>query len=204
MKIVIVDYGMGNVHSIVGAMSYLGFSDVAISNHNEQILGADRLILPGVGNFARAIQNIKSLDLDKSLSLAHSEKSIPILGICLGMQLLGLSSTESGTNQGLGYFNGTVTRFESGTLAVPHVGYNQVSHTGSMRIFEGIKNNSDFYFTHSYYLKDYEIKNVVSQTKYDLDFVSSVNKGNVYGVQFHPEKSQSNGLQILKNFYERC
>ena len=201
MKIVIVDYGMGNVHSIVGAMSYLGFSDVAISNHNEQILGADRLILPGVGNFARAIQNIKSLDLDKSLSLAHSEKSIPILGICLGMQLLGLSSTESGTNQGLGYFNGTVTRFESGTLAVPHVGYNQVSHTGSMRIFEGIKNNSDFYFTHSYKMQSGQ-DHSLAFCDYGDRFVSAFESDSIAGVQFHPELSQLNGLKLLKNFVE--
>ena len=126
--------------------------------------------------------------------------------MCVGFQILFSSSNEHGYYEGLKLLEGNFINFKEKkkNIKVPHVGWNECNIINKNQLFNDIKNNSDFYFTHSYYLKDYEIKNVVSQTKYDLDFVSSVNKGNVYGVQFHPEKSQSNGLQILKNFYERC
>ena len=126
--------------------------------------------------------------------------------MCVGFQILFSSSNEHGDYKGLELLKGNFVNFKDKdiNIKVPHVGWNECDIINKNQLFHGIKNNSDFYFTHSYYLKDYNIENVVSQTKYELDFVSAINKENIYGVQFHPEKSQSNGLQILKNFYERC
>lgn len=201
MKIVIVDYGMGNIHSLLGALTYLGYFDINVSNQNEEILSADRLILPGVGNFARAMQNINSLNLKETLRIAKEDYQIPILGICLGMQLLGLSSTESGLNKGLGFFNGTVTRFKSDILAIPHVGYNQVHNDESMRLFNGIKDKSDFYFTHSYkMLSDQNYS--LAYCNYVENFVCAFEADCIAGVQFHPELSQHNGLKLINNFLE--
>ena len=201
MKIVIVDYGMGNIHSIVGALTFLGYKNNVISNTRDEIISADRLILPGVGNFGRAIQNISLLGLDKTLEDAQKNNQIPILGICLGMQLLGMSSTESGINKGLEYFNGKVTRFKLDNLTIPHVGFNQVNHGGSMRIFNEIEDGSDFYFTHSYKMLS-DQKHSLAYCDYGSNFVCAFESELVAGVQFHPELSQHHGLKLIKNFLE--
>jgi glutamine amidotransferase len=201
MKIVIVDYGMGNIHSIVGALTFLGYKNNVISNTRDEIISADRLILPGVGNFGRAIQNISLLGLDKTLEDAQKNNQIPILGICLGMQLLGMSSTESGINKGLEYFNGKVTRFKLDNLTIPHVGFNQVNHGGSMRIFNEIEDGSDFYFTHSYKMLS-DQKHSLAYCEYGSNFVCAFESELVAGVQFHPELSQHHGLKLIKNFLE--
>jgi len=150
MKIVIVDYGMGNIRSIITTLNYLNVDDVILSNNKYDLEGADRIILPGVGNFDKAIKQINNIGLDVSLGNIVREKQTPLLGICLGMQLLGLSSTENGFNNGLSYVNGEVTKFESSQVKVPHVGFNQVDVNPNSKLFEGIKSGSDFYFTHSF------------------------------------------------------
>ena len=201
MKLVIVDYGMGNITSIIGALNYLGIHDVTLSNNSDVLNNADKLILPGVGNYATAIAKIKRLELDKQLEEQVLYKKKPILGICLGMQLLGQSSTESGFNHGLCLVDGVVDKFCNDELKVPHVGFNQVKPTQKSRLYEGIEDNSDFYFTHSFkMLTDKSIGQ--SLCNYGEDFIASFELDNVSGVQFHPELSQKNGLRLIKNFIE--
>ena len=201
MKIVIVDYGMGNLRSITGALHFLGYPNVLVSSEKETILSADRLILPGVGNFGTAISNIRNLEVDLLLQASAFQRNTPILGICLGMQLLGCSSTESGYNEGLSFFNGSVDFFNDINLPVPHVGFNQVACQPEMRLFHGIENNSDFYFTHSYKMTCAG-ERFVSTCDYGGEFICGFEKNNIAGVQFHPELSQKNGLTLLKNFVE--
>ena len=201
MKIVLIDYGMGNLRSLIGALQHLGYDDIVVSKDKKVIETADRIILPGVGNFGTAIVNIKSLQLDLILKESASERKTPMLGICLGMQLLGMYSTETGFHQGLGHFDGSVEMFDTTDLAVPHVGFNQVEHSHDMRLFRDISSNSDFYFTHSYKMRSVE-NNLLSWTDYGGRFICGFERDNVAGVQFHPELSQINGLKLIKNFIE--
>lgn len=199
MKIVIIDYGMGNIKSITSALKYLGVKEVTVSNELSQIMSADKLILPGVGSFAKAMTNIKDLHLDEYLKEAVLAEKKPILGICLGMQLMGKSSTEDGYTEGLEFVPGIVERFQEKDLKVPHVGFNQVSSPLASRLYDGLKESSDFYFTHSYRMHcDSDINQ--SYCDYEKEFVASFEVGNIAGVQFHPELSQTNGLKLLDNF----
>lgn len=201
MKIVIVDYGMGNISSIVSALRYIGVEDIKVSHDFDLLSQADKLILPGVGNFAMAIEKIEELGLDEKLKQLVNEQSKPILGICLGMQLLGLSSQENGFNKGLGIIQGVVEKFFQADLKVPHVGFNQVLTMQNSRLYNEIGTNPDFYFTHSFRMNTLsEIGQ--SYCNYGSDFVASFELDNVAGVQFHPELSQNNGLKLLKNFIE--
>ena len=132
--------------------------------------------------------------------------NIPILGVCVGFQVLFDKSYEFGENKGLSYLEGEIESFKkySKNIKIPHVGWNECKIVNENKLFDGIKNNSDFYFTHSYLLKNLNDNFVLTETKYDINFISSINKDNIYGVQFHPEKSQSSGLRLLKNFNENC
>ena len=201
MKIVIVDYGMGNTRSLRGALSYLGQDNVEVASCGETILSAKRLILPGVGNFGSAMANIASLNLKSVLQQAIIDESIPVLGICLGMQLLCRSSTESGLHDGLNLFDADVTHLGDIGLPVPHVGFNQVRSDGTMRLFSGIANDSDFYFTHSYKM-DAGKDSSLAHCSYGVKFACGFEQGNIAGVQFHPELSQKSGLRIINNFLE--
>lgn len=201
MKIAIVDYGMGNIKSIISALKYLGVTDIIVSNDSKILKDSDKLILPGVGSFNQAMQNIKTLALDKSLKSMALDTKKPILGICLGMQLLGQSSTEDGLMGGLCFIDGLVTKF-SVAERIPHVGFNQVITNSDARLFNGIHQGSDFYFTHSY--KMTSTKNInQSECEYGEKFIASFEADNIAGVQFHPELSQTNGLKLLKNFLEK-
>lgn len=201
MKLVIVDYGMGNITSIISALNFLGVDDVIVSNKSDVLNRADKLILPGVGNYATAISKIRKLNLDNHLEELVISKKRPILGICLGMQLLGCSSTESGLNHGLSLVKGVVDKFCNNELKVPHVGFNQVIPTQKSRLYSGIEGNPDFYFTHSFkMLSDSCIGQ--SLCTYGESFIASFELENVAGVQFHPELSQKNGLHLIKNFIE--
>jgi glutamine amidotransferase len=201
MKLVIVDYGMGNISSIVSALRYIGLEDIQVSHDYEILSQADKLLLPGVGNFAMAIAKIEELGLDEQLKQLVVVQKKPILGICLGMQLLGLSSDESGYNKGLGIIPGVVEKFLNTELKVPHVGFNQVITTSVSRLYNGLGCKPDFYFTHSFRMNSTsEIGQ--SHCNYVADFVASFELGNIAGVQFHPELSQNNGLKLLKNFIE--
>ena len=198
MKITIVDYGMGNIYSLQSALKFLGYDSIC-SNKSEDIINADKIILPGVGSFKIAMDNIIKLKIDKSIKIAVKEHNIPILGICLGMQLLGVSSTEDGFSKGLNLFEGKVTKFTDQSVKIPHVGFNNVYYPDNSTLYKGIKMNSDFYFVHSYKMKTNKIKGI-GYTSNGENFVASFEQGNIFGTQFHPEKSQTNGLLLLKNF----
>jgi glutamine amidotransferase len=199
MKLVIVDYGMGNIRSIVTTLNYLNVNDITVSDSLQDLEKADKIILPGVGNFGKAINQIRSKQIDKYLDEAVLSSGKPLLGICLGMQLLGMSSSEHGENKGLGYVNGVVTKFDNTLIKVPHVGFNQVNPNKNSKLFDGISDDADFYFTHSYRMHSEDNINQ-SFCNYQNDFVAAFEVGNLCGVQFHPELSQFNGLRLLKNF----
>jgi glutamine amidotransferase len=199
MKLVIVDYGMGNIRSIVTTLNYLNVNDITISDSLQDLKKADKIILPGVGNFGKAINQIRSKQLDKYLDEMVLSNGKPLLGICLGMQLLGISSSEQGENKGLGYVKGVVTKFDNTHVKVPHVGFNQVNPNKNSKLFDGISADSDFYFTHSYRMHSDDNINQ-SLCNYQNNFVAAFEVENLCGVQFHPELSQFNGLRLLKNF----
>ena len=199
MKIVIVDYGMGNIKSITSALKYVGIDDIILSNKYADIKSADKLILPGVGSFAKAMINIKNLELDNILEDIVLNEKKPILGICLGMQLLSKSSNEDGLNDGLGFISSEVRKFDIENLKIPHVGFNQVDFNTNSKLYQGLDNLSDFYFTHSFQMQSKE--NLEQSTcHYGSDFIASYEVDNIVGVQFHPELSQTNGLKLLDNF----
>lgn len=199
MRIVILDYGMGNIKSIYSTLKYLGVENIVLSNKQNEISIADKIILPGVGSFAKAMENIKNRKIDQILMEQIGIKKKPILGICLGMQLLGMSSTEDGLTEGLGYINANVTRFEEESIKIPHVGFNQVLPNHKSILYNNIGPLPDFYFTHSYRMaSDIEINQSICN--YGKNFIASFEYQNIFGVQFHPELSQGNGLKLLKNF----
>ena len=199
MKIVIVDYGMGNIKSINSALKYVGIDDILLSNKYADIKSADKLILPGVGSFAKAMLNIKKLEIDSILEDIVVNEKKPILGICLGMQLLSKSSNEDGLNNGLGFISSEVRKFNINNLKIPHVGFNQVDFDNSSKLYDGLDNLSDFYFTHSFQMQSEQNIGQAS-CNYGFDFIASYEMDNIVGVQFHPELSQTNGLKLLDNF----
>jgi imidazole glycerol-phosphate synthase subunit HisH len=199
MKIVIIDYGMGNIMSLVSTLKYIGVEEVILSSDFEIINSADKIILPGVGSFGKAINQIRQNKIDTYLNEIVLVNKTPILGICLGMQLLGSFSTEDGNNDGLGYVKARVTEFNNSIVKVPHVGFNQVKVNSNSKLFEGVIDDSDFYFTHSYRMHS---ESNINQTicNYQDDFIAGFELDNICGVQFHPELSQFNGLRLLNNF----
>ena len=202
-KVVILDYGMGNLRSIARACKEVKL-EAKISNKIDDVLDADALILPGVGSYARAMTNIKKLGLDRTIKLAV-ENNKYLLGICLGMQLLMDYSLEFEKCNGLGLISGHCEGFNKDNVKVPHVNWNKIQTKSSIEIkntiFEGINNLSQMYFVHSFYVKLTDSKHEISSTIYgDLEFTSAVNKDKIYGVQFHPEKSSQVGIQFYKNF----
>jgi glutamine amidotransferase len=203
MKIVIVDYGMGNIKSIVSTLNYIGVGEVLLSSEFDVLNSADKIILPGVGSFGRAISEIKKKHIDLYLSEIVLENKKPLLGICLGMQLLGEFSNEDGLNKGLGFVNGEVSKFDNTIVKVPHVGFNQVNIDNTLKLYNGFSEEKvDFYFTHSYRMS---CNSNINQCycSYQEDFVASFEFENIAGTQFHPELSQFNGLKLLKNFIEK-
>ncbi len=199
MKILIVDYGMGNIKSLTSTLKYIGVNDVNIGSEYNQFKVADKIILPGVGAYGRAMQQIRDTKIDFMLREFVIENKKPILGICLGMQLMGISSSENGMNSGLGFVNAKVDKFDYSGLKVPHVGFNQVEINPDLRIYNGFKENADFYFTHSYKMSSDEKMNSC-HCNYGEKFIASFEIDNLVGVQFHPELSQKNGIKLLSNF----
>jgi len=199
MRVVIINYGMGNIRSIFSTLKYLGLKDIIISNKSSDVEKADKLILPGVGSFALAMNNIKKLNLQETLKNSVILKKTPILGICLGMQLLGLNSDEDGFTEGLGLIPGLVRRFNAKGIKIPHIGFDQIILKTRSRLFKDLSNFSDFYFVHSYAM---QCNLNINQTycNYGKNFISSYEVDNIAGVQFHPELSQTNGLKLLENF----
>lgn len=197
--IAIVDYGMGNLRSVQKAFEKLG-QTAEICTAPQQIATAERLVLPGVGAFRDAIARLKSHDFVQPI-LDYIESGRPFLGICLGLQLLFDVSYEDGEWAGLGVLPGEVVRFENQPgLKVPHIGWNQVEVVGSPAIFEGVPPRAHFYFVHSYFARPSEESVIAGRTDHGGTFVSAVARDNVFATQFHPEKSQQHGLQLLENF----
>ena len=204
MKLGIVDLDTGNLASLLSALNKLNIN-FKICKNSFDFENVDKIILPGVGAFKDLMKKIREKNMDKTI-LTKIGKNVPILGVCVGFQILFSGSNEHGDCSGLDLIKGNFINFkdENKKIKVPHVGWNECKILNKNKLFQDIEDNSDFYFTHSYYLKNYNIENVITKTMYHLNFVSSINKKNIYGVQFHPEKSQLNGLKIIKNFYERC
>ncbi len=199
--IAIIDYDSGNVRSVSKAVEAVG-SISKITKDKNEILSADGVILPGVGAFGDCMDKLKQYQLTDTLYRFIDSKK-PFLGICVGLQLLFEKSFEFGEHDGLGIINGDVNLFPTKKgYPVPHMGWNTVNILKENPIFNGIDNNSYFYFVHSYFAK--ASNNELSTTNYIVNFTSSINKNNVWGVQFHPEKSQKNGLRVLKNFCDIC
>lgn len=196
--IVIVDYGMGNLRSVHKAFEKVGFPAV-VTQDAEMIRKADGLVVPGVGAFAKAMENLKNLNLVSPI-VEFIEKGKPFLGICLGLQLLFSESAEFGWQRGLSIFKGRVVRFTAPHLKIPHMGWNSIHMKKAIPLFKGLAEGSCFYFVHSYYPVPEEEKVVASTTDYGGEFTSGISSGNLFAFQFHPEKSQTAGLQIIKNF----
>lgn len=198
MDILIIDYGMGNIASIKNAFDFLGVK-CKLSNSSNDIMQAKKILLPGVGSFHKAMELIQGQEIDKFLHDAIANDS-HILGICLGMQLLFESSTEDKFSSGLGFFESPVDKFTEQDIKIPHVGFDNVNYQNNSILFDGLEQNLDFYFTHSYRVFEQSANAIHSFCDYGEGFVSSIEKGNVFGTQFHPEKSHINGLNLLKNF----
>lgn len=195
----IIDYGAGNLKSVEKALLKLGAQTV-ITRDRETILAADHIILPGVGAFGDAMENLRKYDLDQVIYEAVEQK-IPFLGICLGLQLLFSGSEESPGVAGLGILGGEILRIpETEGLKIPHMGWNSLHLEHNGRLFRGIPENTYVYFVHSYYLKASDPEIVKASTYYSTQIHASVEKENVFACQFHPEKSSDMGLKILDNF----
>jgi glutamine amidotransferase len=197
--ITIIDYGAGNLFSVRKAIEYFDV-DVAISDNSEDILNAEGLVLPGVGAFGWGMKLLEEKRLCEPIREAV-DKGVPLLGVCLGLQLLFEESEESPEVSGLGLIRGRVKRLPN-DLPLPHIGWNQVKIIKETRIFKGISQNSFFYFVHSYYGEPLDRDSVCGITEYGIEFPSVICKENIFAVQFHPEKSSSEGLKIYKNFLE--
>ncbi len=200
MKVAVVDYGMGNLRSVAKALEVVGFPEVSVTSSKEDILSSDAVVFPGQGAFRKAMENLKSLGLIEVLKeVILSQK--PFFGICLGLQLLFERSHEHGITSGLGILPGEV-RLLPTSVKLPHIGWNQVRISRDSSLFRGIEDGEYFYFVHSYRVVPQDERVIASVTDYGTDFVSAIERENLWAVQFHPEKSQKKGLAILKNFLE--
>ena len=195
--IYIIDYGMGNLRSVQKAFEAVGYP-APVTTDPLEVAQASKIVLPGVGAFGDAMDNLRKRDMiDPILKAAH--RNVPILGICLGLQLFFEESEELGVHKGLGLFEGKIKRFPE-TQQVPQIGWNQIHIRRETRILQGVPDGSFFYFVHSYYADPANETDILATTDYGLDYASIVGNETIFGIQFHPEKSQEFGLRILKNF----
>ncbi len=193
--ITVIDYGAGNLKSVEKALNFLG-AENEITSNPEKIKNAEKLILPGVGSFGAAMENLKSSGIDEAIKKAAA--AVPILGICLGLQLMFEYSEESNCG-GLGILKGSVGKIPDFGLKIPHVGWNSLNVKGG-KIFEGIQSGTYVYFVHSYCIDECDEKTVTATVDYGCEIPIAVQSGNIHAVQFHPEKSGEDGLKILENF----
>jgi glutamine amidotransferase len=199
----ILDYQMGNIQSVVRKLQRLGAS-VQVISRPEEVIAAEKLILPGVGHFGKAMAYLHETGLIEALNKAVLEKKVPVLGICLGMQLMCTYSQE-GDRNGLGWFDARVTRIQPTNqlrYKVPHTGWNAVQVNGSQPLFQQIEQAEEFYFVHAYHVQSAPPEIVMTTTFYETPFVSGLCKDHIMGVQFHPEKSHVVGDQLIKNFIQ--
>lgn len=201
-EVVIIDYGMGNIWSVASAIQHLNYSPV-ISTETSVIASAKRLVLPGVGSFRQAMQTIRQNSIDQAIHSALENSNTKLLGICLGMQLLGISSTEDGVTQGLGLVKNEVTKLSVATkrnLKIPHVGFAKLKRANDLILLDKIESNASFYFVHSYAMRQLDHNAKYATCVHGEEFVAVLESDQVFGTQFHPEKSQKNGLKLLNNF----
>lgn len=200
--ITIIDYGVGNIKALSNVYQQLNIP-VKIARKLEDLTEVTKLILPGVGAFDHAMKKLLQSGMREKLDELVLEKQIPIMGICVGLQMLA-SSSEEGNLPGLGWIEGEVKKFDVTKLIqstrLPHMGWNNVNPVGNSKLFHDLTSDSRFYFLHSYYFHCITDANIIAETDYGGRFVCAVNQGNIYGVQFHPEKSHHYGVQLLKNF----
>jgi glutamine amidotransferase len=202
IKIAVINLNISNLGSITRALNKLNYKSL-ITNKILDLNDASHIIFPGVGSFDKGIEKLKEANLFDALYNLIEIKKKPFLGICLGMQLLGSIGLENNKEEkGLDIIKGTIIKLKKNNkkIKIPHVGWNEVKQVKKDEIFTDIKNNSDFYFIHSYHLKIRDQSQIVSSTNHGENFVSTIRKNNVYGVQFHPEKSLQNGLNFINNF----
>jgi len=202
IKIAIIDYEMGNLRSVANAFDAIGYGASIVQNPND-LSQFSHIVLPGVGAFGDGMKNLRSSGWIDVLEREIIEKRKPFLGICLGMQLLATMGTEHGLYEGLNWISGTVKKIESNDpqIRVPHVGWNDVLFLKKSGLYKDLENSQAFYFVHSYVLDIKDKSSVVSGlTSHGIEFISSIEKDNIYATQFHPEKSQKIGLKVLENF----
>ena len=200
-KIVIVDYGMGNLHSVSKKLNRIGVNSLVSGLRNEIKL-ADKIILPGVGHFAKAMENLKNMELIETLNEFALIDKKPVLGICLGMQLMAMRS-EEGNSAGLGWFDAGVVKFKINDnlkYKVPHTGWNTLLRSKKSMLLTDISENAEFYFVHAYHFENKTKEDILTETDYEYRFCSAVEKTNIFGVQFHPEKSHDAGEIMFRNF----
>lgn len=198
----IVDYGMGNLRSVFSAFDYLG-ADVMICTRPEQLTNIDKIVLPGVGSFKDCIGRLKQVGFVDQLNEAVLRDKKPVLGICLGMQVMATHSYEGGVYEGLGWIDAEVIKLHPENKAVkkvPNIGWEMISYKSSSELFKGLSVSPDVYFVHSYYMKCKDESVVAASYEYDHTVTAAIQKRNIFATQFHPEKSQDVGLKILENF----
>ena len=198
-SVTILDYKMGNLTSVANAFASVG-AEVRIAASPAELRDADRIVLPGVGAFGEGMKHLTELGFTAPLREEVMNKKKPFLGICLGMQVLAERGFEFGDHAGLGWIPGQVKKLEAGTLRIPHVGWNNLKLVNPNPLFDGIPQEIDFYFVHSFHFETAEQGNVSAVCGYGQDFTAAVAQGNIFGVQFHPEKSQKAGVRLLQNF----
>ncbi|HYD79824.1 MAG TPA: imidazole glycerol phosphate synthase subunit HisH [Paucimonas sp.] len=198
-RVCILDYGSGNVKSVFNLISSIA-GDVAVSNEPASIANATHVVLPGVGAFGAAMRKIRDTLPMEAVERAVLTEKKPFLGICVGMQVMAARGKEFGEHAGLGWIAGDVAELDTKGLPLPHVGWNNVSCTQASPLFAGLGDNPDFYFVHSYVFHPGHERHAIATTHYGVDFCSAIQHENLFGVQFHPEKSQRAGIQLIKNF----
>ena len=198
----IIDYGLGNIKAFLNLYKRCN-TPVTIARSISDLRNAKKIVLPGVGSFDYAVAKLNSSGMRDELESLVIKYNVPILGICVGMQIL-TESSEEGKSPGLGWIPGSVKKFDASNvqekLILPHMGWNTIKIAQRNILLEQLQSDSTFYFLHSYYLELRDIKHAITETKYSINFTSGLNDKNIYGVQFHPEKSHDNGIQLLKNF----
>lgn len=199
MQVGIINYGMGNVKSVLNAVKILGFNGMLI-NAPSEISKCGKIILPGVGAFQEGMRKLNSAGWTVEIQRAVREKGMSLLGICLGMQLLAETGTEHGLCSGLGLVGGCVEKLDVAGLPLPHIGWNTVRFSLNNRLYLGLGQEQDYYFVHSYVLVPVDQSIVSGICNYQKNFVASIEQNNIFGTQYHPEKSQKAGLTVLKNF----